>query len=478
MSPSAAGGDADGRGVAPDETPHWRVSLCGPTGSDYTGIVASAPIQSGRPARGEGRPRPPGFRAQLALLGVLSAVLSGCGQSPGTSDDPQDGALPQADAALDPPDATDPRDAADAADVEVSPSADASTIESCDPTLIPTPGVADGWGGMDLSEGRLVFAKSELSPPVSSDLFVFDLQTCALTRLTQDIWAIGVAVHADVVVWNDARGSFIDPNHCNDIYRSSLDSWQEEQLTNVAYCDLLPVTNGQEAAFIRLDLTPWVEQSHVVLLDLAGGIESTLASAPESDLGNVAICSHTLAWTRQPQVPLQGEELWLYDLASGDSTELVLAAPHELTIHGVSDDCLFMKQTPPGMNRPQDLVVYDFATGDATVAAHSEENYDFLFAKLGRHLAIWTTQAYSGLTTSRPSDLELYDPRTGIHRRLTTDVADWAPTVLDEPWLILAHRLIPNQWEYDHYVVNLESLGVLDASGYLLPGPPLLAPPL
>jgi hypothetical protein len=49
---------------------------------------------------------------------------------------------------------------------------------------------------------------------------------------------------------------------------------------------------------------------------------------------------------------------------------------------------------------------------------------------------------------------------------------------ISSPYLLMIRFLgLPDRFQNDFYIANLDALGVLDASGMLLPGDPVIDPP-
>jgi hypothetical protein len=74
------------------------------------------------------------------------------------------------------------------------------------------------------------------------------------------------------------------------------------------------------------------------------------------------------------------------------------------------------------------------------------------------------------------TDVELYDLETDVYRRLTTARSALRVWDLQGPWITFIVSL--GEYVYEYYVAHLERLGVVDASGRLLPGDAVLEPPL
>jgi hypothetical protein len=77
-----------------------------------------------------------------------------------------------------------------------------------------------------------------------------------------------------------------------------------------------------------------------------------------------------------------------------------------------------------------------------------------------------------------PSDIELYGIASGTSRRLTSAESNLRVRAIDVPYHLFIHRLfLGHSFQNDFYVANLEALGVIDATGTLIPGDPVIDPP-
>jgi hypothetical protein len=93
-------------------------------------------------------------------------------------------------------------------------------------------------------------------------------------------------------------------------------------------------------------------------------------------------------------------------------------------------------------------------------------------------LVLYNTSAYTGTENLNPSDLELYEMNSAVSRRLTTVDSNLRARGIDLPYALIIHRLfLPSPGQNDFYIANLEALGVIDASGVLIPGGPVIDPP-
>jgi hypothetical protein len=85
---------------------------------------------------------------------------------------------------------------------------------------------------------------------------------------------------------------------------------------------------------------------------------------------------------------------------------------------------------------------------------------------------------YKATNTVFPADVEVYDIGTTDYRRLTSNNGLVAPTAISPPYLLMIRFLgLPDRFQNDFYIANLEALGVLDATGNLIPGDPVIDPP-
>jgi hypothetical protein len=77
-----------------------------------------------------------------------------------------------------------------------------------------------------------------------------------------------------------------------------------------------------------------------------------------------------------------------------------------------------------------------------------------------------------------PADLEVYDIDTGAYRRITTSPGGLRAVRFFSPWLLASDKLGPNAVGDDWHMLNLERLGVVDETGHVIEGPPVLDPPV
>ena len=240
------------------------------------------------------------------------------------------------------------------------------------------------------------------------------------------------------------------------------------------------------------------------LVSTPPGIEYTMGGS------NAQVIAYFL--TRDPRTDPQ--KLWLYDLDTGDSTNVwagglryyymavtdsfVLFEPFsndpncngaitryvdlsDLSQADIPETCEKSQHYYFGSGRrigyaemlgswpaPFDCVVLDLDTHEKWVL--TEDDMTHCGGGMDGDIVLWSTGRYR--TDNDPSwligDIMAMDLATGLQRRLTTE-----PRLLGAGMYMSLPYAIFYVTHGQYYVVNLEALGIVDADGHLIDGPPL-----
>jgi hypothetical protein len=172
----------------------------------------------------------------------------------------------------------------------------------------------------------------------------------------------------------------------------------------------------------------------------------------------------------------EGRDVFWFDLETGDSHHMDHTYVGYQVWALLWDDWTTIRGRYSADVGPSYLELYSISTGESTIIVDGDYAVTAGFINAG--IVAYNTSAYTGSSNLNPSDIEVYSIRTGTARRLTTSEVNLRIWEIGLPHLVLIDQLnLPGPRQNDFYVANLEALGVLDASGALLPGDPVIDPP-
>jgi hypothetical protein len=406
----------------------------------------------------------------VAALGLLAATCR-C-EEPPVEADAGDGAPP--DAGLDAGVDAEAEAGLDARpDAEVPP--DAVQHGFCDQPYfkLPIDGQTERTLGIDIADGFVVWSNAKTaSPHYAGDVHLLDLATCIERQLTAGSEAASVHLSGDHLVWSDYKHD--NETSCSELYHYDLSTKQQQRLTETPQCEGGARSNGRYVAYLRRETTS--DPSSLRLLDHQSGTDIEL-SPDWTNIESFDINDRYVVWVAYTQDSQSvGRDVLYHDLQTGQTHHLDATYPRYQYWVFLWDDWVTIQGTDAHLMPPSFLVVYNLSTHEERLVL--EGDYSVGSGPIDRSLVVWNTSAYTGSQSLFPADMVLYDIRSSDTRRLTTQAGFVAPWSIASPHLLIIHRLyLSSSFQNDFYVANLEALGVLDATGNLLSGGPVITPP-
>ncbi|MDY0004095.1 MAG: hypothetical protein RBU30_22545 [Polyangia bacterium] len=383
--------------------------------------------------------------------------------------DASDGALPDARLQDARPDArTDAR-----TDAQVLP--DATQHYFCDEPFfkLPIDGVNERTGGIAMQGGRVVWSKQKQpSDHLLGEVYLLDLETCVEHQLTVDTQAGWVHIHGNDVVWDDRKDD--RQVWCSEIRHHDLATGIEERLTETSQCELEPKTNGRHVAYRRLETI--TDAPSLRLLDRQTGIDIEL-SPDWTNIESFDLNDRYVVWVAYTQDPLSvGRDVFYHDLATSETHHIDATYQRYQYWVFLWEDWVTIRGNDAHLSGPKHLALYSLVTNEERTII--EDDFSVGSGPIQDGKVLFSTSMYSGSTLLFPSDIEIYSLANDTYRRLTTSDGMIAPIAISPPYLLMIRFLgLPDRFQNDYYIANLETLGVLDASGMLLPGDPVIVPP-
>jgi hypothetical protein len=410
----------------------------------------------------------------LVVLACLAACGSACrcAEPPAAKDagpDASDGALPDARQ----PDAR-PDARADArTDARVLP--DATQHFFCDEPFfkLPIDGMTERTVGVAMQGHRVAWTKRLASDPDKiSDIHLLDLSTCIEWQVTSGFRAGRLHLNGNDLVWDDLRDGY--QPWCGEIYRHDLSLQATERLTETTQCEIEPKSNGRHIAYRRMETD--IDAPSLRLLDRQTGIDIEL-SPDWTNIESFDLNDRYVVWVAYTQDPLSvGRDVFFHDLAAGETHHLDATYQRYQYWVFLWEDWITIRGNDAHLSGPKHLSLYNLK--ESTLSSIIEGDYALSAGWIAEGLIVYNTSLYTGTSLLNPSDIELYEITSGGSRRLTTEESNLRVQQLEPPYHLFIHRLfLPDRFQNDYYIANLETLGVLDASGMLLPGDPVIDPP-
>ena len=422
-----------------------------------------------RARRGVGWPRR--WTLLVVALGLLAATCR-CEETPVVAD-AGDGAPPDArlDAGVD----AEGEAGLDARpDAEVPP--DAVQHDFCDQPYfkLPIDGQTERTGGIEISGTRIAWSKRTYpSDQMLGEVYLLDIVTCIERQLTTNTEAGWVDIHGNDIVWDDRKDGR-DP-WCTELRHYDLIEDVEDRLTETTECELEPKTNGRYVAYRRKDTTS--DPTSLRLLDRQSGTDIEL-SPDWTNIESFDINDSYVVWVAYTQDSQSvGRDVLYHDLQTGQTHHLDATYPRYQYWVFLWNDWVTIRGSDAHLSGPKFLGLYNLSTQQERSLL--EGDWSVGSGPIDRSLVVWNTSEYTGSQSLFPADMVLYDIRSMDTRRLTTSAGNVAPTAIASPYLLYIHFLFlsSSRFQNDFYVANLEALGVLDATGSLLSGGPVITPP-
>jgi hypothetical protein len=303
-------------------------------------------------------------------------------------------------------------------------------------------------------------------------VYLLDLETCVEHQLTVDTQAGWVHIHGNNVVWDDRKDD--RQVWCSEIRHHDLATGIEERLTETSQCELEPRTSGRHVAYRRLETI--TDAPSLRLLDRQTGIDIEL-SPDWTNIESFDLNDRYVVWVAYTQDPLSvGRDVFYHDLTTSVTHHIDATYQRYQYWVFLWEDWVTWQGTDAHLSGPSFLTMYNLATNEERLLL--EGDYSVGSGPISGAQVVFSTSLYKGTTSVFPADIEIYDVNANDFRRLTTSDGMIAPTAISPPYLLMIRFLgLPDRFQNDFYVANLETLGVLDASGMLQPGDPVIDPP-
>lgn len=397
---------------------------------------------------------------QLALLISVSCLVR-CVDN-GTGDEP-DAGLEAGTADASPVDAG---LEASVPDAQVRP--DARTFDFCGDAVfkLPFDGQNGYLSGQELEGAQVYYSFRRLGE--LGQIYRFDLELCEEQQLTLGGSAMYFGVMNGILVYD--RYSPNDPL-CRDLDVMDATELTIEPLLDSPDCESRPRTNGRHVTYLRQPDSS--SPGSFRLYDRLQGTDVELT--PFTGLKSPNMSDRYVVWTAVAPTPLsEGSDVLVHDLATGETTQLEASYDKWQDWVFVWEDYVTWSGAEGDLVPPYHLVLYDLVTGDTELLL--EGDYTVSIAPIRAGLVAYNTSRYTGLAARAPSDIELHDIETQVTRRITAESGNLRAARIDPPYLLMTLDL-GQALKDDLYVANLEALGVLDASGFLIPGGGVIYPP-
>lgn len=333
---------------------------------------------------------------------------------------------------------------------------------------------ADVWGD------RVVISKYKgLESELGRNIHLFDLGSCTEYRLTYQRNAAVPIIRENTVFWVDfLMPEDAPPDHVNAVYRYSLSSWREEMLFSYPVGTRYIHANETVLAFSQ-GVDPQAEYFSLNVYDLRSGLVNEIVPARPPAPYFLVDWHHLgdryLVFTSYTDDPRsEGRDVFVHDLETGLTAHVPSTFAERQNLPRVWGNHAVWSSSIYRSAPPHRLVLYHIPTGEELDIVSGDGAATA--GKIHKNLVVYTTDRYYGMTyTMYPADLEIYDINTGVYRRITTMSAGLRAFRFFFPW-VLVHDNIGSM--RDWYVLNLVSLGVTDEDGNVIPGEPVLDPPL
>jgi hypothetical protein len=413
----------------------------------------------------------PSLLFPFALLAVSTGACR-CEEPRAGADagpDASDGALPDAHQPDARPDArTDAR-----ADAQVLP--DAIQHGFCDEPFFKLPiyGVNERTVGISMQGHRIAWTKRLVSDPDKiSDIHLLDLSSCIERQITSGFRAGRVHLQGNHLVWDDLRDGY--QPWCGEIYHHDIILQTTQRLTETFQCEIEPKSNGRHIAYRRMETD--IDAPSLRLLDRQTGIDIELSPA-WTNIESFDINDRYVVWVAYTQDPLSvGRDVFYHDLATSETHHIDATYLRYQYWVFLWEDWVTIRGTDAHLSEQSYLSLFNLVTNEERSLL--EGDYSVGSGRVQDGLVVFPTSMYKGTASVFPADLEIYGIATAGYRRLTTSDGMLSARGISSPYLLMIRFLgLPDRFQNDYYIANLETLGVLDASGMLLPGDPVIDPP-
>jgi hypothetical protein len=359
-------------------------------------------------------------------------------------------------------------------DVAVSDAAvrpDARIFDFCgEPVFkLPFDGSSDDLIGQEI-EGDAVYYNRQV-PSGFAAIWRFEIDACRETQLTTDEYPIRFDVRDSTVV----MGSYANyDTQCRDLVVFNLDEMSSKILVDSTACESMPRTNGRHVAYqyYTEDMEPGVPELR--LLDMLLGTVQVLPIG-QGRLKSVNLSERYLVFSDyNPGPESEGSDVFLHEFATGETRRIDASLADWQDWVFVWGDYVTWSGAAGDYLPPYNLVLYNVITDQSELLL--DEDYAVGIAPIRSGLIVYDTTRYSGSQGLAPSDIEVFDIETRVVRRVTQLSGVIRAARIDPPYLVFV-KPVGAALNYDLYVANLEALGVLDASGHVVPGDGVLEVP-
>jgi hypothetical protein len=399
---------------------------------------------------------------------MVALLLGGCPRdTPGDPGDAAtDGGGADADGQVSPGDGG--PDAADAGGIQ---------YDFCDEPMFRLPvQEPDRFGGISLWGDRVAFSRYinyPTGPP--AQLYLLEITSCVEHQLTDGLRVDEVNLWDRNVYWSDDLTCGSQP--CRDVYYMNLDDGNEVELSGDPLGALEPKGNDRFVAYTRYpsENSSW----ELVLMDIETRQRQVIAPQGSSPTYPV-MGERYVVWSGYTADPQSvGKDVFYHDLQTGQTVHVdETYAGYQYGV-AVGGEYLTWFGADVDVTAPYHLMLYHIPTGDSTVLVEDDGVVGWGFVH--RNLVGNATNRYQGQWNNQQFDVELYDIESGLRRRVTTQPGRISIKGISFPYLLMIDLVEGAGGNTvavsPHYIVNMVKMGLTDASGRLLPGDGVLAPP-
>lgn len=336
--------------------------------------------------------------------------------------------------------------------------------------------------GHSLWNTRLSYSRGPRGSEFVVDVYLLDLQTCVEYRLTEGIASTSTWLRDSEVLYQDGKEVLEPSFYCSDLYRYDLETWLPERLTSLPQCEENARSNERFIAYERnTRLEGYDSPRENLVWDLETGT-TTQYAPPEALAGNYDISDRYLVWSGYTQLTGSlGKDVYYMDLDTGETVHIPRSADYYCYKVRVWGEYMTYHCSEYWTSHPYHLFLRHIPTGqELQLDDPASDDHGIMVGVLYKNLVSWNTSRFMGEvgTFEDRTDIEMYDIDTGVRRRLTSGPSMLAIGYVYLPYALFGMPAPPygNNVMY-YYIANLESLGVVDATGNLIPGDPVIDPP-
>jgi len=410
----------------------------------------------------------------IALL--LAVLFVGCEETSPGGDDldgevsvPGDGAAPDPDALAD----------AGLPDAAVPPVGVPHDFCGEDLFVLPIGGPTEDVHGITIWDGKVAYSRGPKGAMMIWDVYYLDLGTCLEYKLTTNAKAAFPYIKGSEIIWYDHRVFVPAPDfHCLDLYGYDLETWTETQLTDHPMGEWEVETNGRYVVYTRSIAEAGDSPREIILWDRQDDTKLQLEPAG-SGVGYLDITDRYVAWSNYTQLAGSlGKDVFYYDLVTGVEEHVERSADYYCYDVRLWGDYLTYVCSEYWQMSPDHLFLHHIPTAEELhLDGADQHTAGITHGAIHDNVVIWGTSKHMDQVGAFETsfDIEAYDIRSGLYRRITTAPSRWRVQDVYLPYMTLIRS--DYNGSYNYAVADLRGLGVIDADGNLAPGEGVLVPP-